>query len=84
MGYVYICFFLMLLDEGGCAKIAVQVPSLEEMENVFKKAKEAQLPVHYVIDAGKTQIAPNSKTVLAVGPAPESKINPVTRHLKLL
>lgn len=32
--------------------------------------------------AGHTEIEPGSKTVLAVGPAPASVIDPVTRHLK--
>jgi PTH2 family peptidyl-tRNA hydrolase len=76
--------WLRTWDVIGCAKIAVQVPSIDLMEDLYKKAKEAGLPVHFVIDAGKTQIASGSKTVLAIGPAPESKINPVTRQLKLL
>ncbi|KAL0478106.1 peptidyl-tRNA hydrolase [Acrasis kona] len=71
-------------DESGCAKIAVQVKSLDDMERIYKAAKDAGLPVHKVIDAGKTQIAPNTKTVVAVGPAPESKVNQITGSLKLL
>lgn len=30
------------------------------------------------------QIAPGSRTVVAVGPAPKSRIDTLTRHLKLL
>ena len=34
--------------------------------------------------AGRTQVAPGSRTVLAIGPAPKSAIDAVTGHLKLL
>lgn len=35
-------------------------------------------------DAGRTQIASGSATVLGVGPAPKSMVDQVTGHLKLL
>jgi peptidyl-tRNA hydrolase len=35
-------------------------------------------------DAGRTQIASGSATVLGVGPAPKSMVDQVTKHLKLL
>lgn len=34
--------------------------------------------------AGRTQVAPGSRTVLAIGPAPKSAIDKVTGHLRLL
>jgi len=41
--------------------------------------------VSYVVeDAGRTQIAAGSKTVLAIGPAPVSSLDKFTRELKLL
>ena len=39
---------------------------------------------YLVVDAGRTQISPNSKTVLAIGPAPKSQLDEITGHLKLL
>jgi PTH2 family peptidyl-tRNA hydrolase len=38
---------------------------------------------HLVCDAGHTQIAPMSKTVLALGPAPVALLDEFTRHFKL-
>ena len=36
------------------------------------------------VDAGRTQIAPESKTVLSIGPAPLKAIDEISGHLKLL
>ena len=47
-------------------------------------AKQAGLPVFTVSDAGKTQVAAGSKTVTAIGPAPESQVNRITGSLALL
>ncbi|GJS01558.1 peptidyl-tRNA hydrolase 2, mitochondrial [Tanacetum coccineum] len=47
------------------------------------RAKSLNIPTHIVIDAGRTQIAPNSRTVMAVlGPA--DMVDDVTGGLKLL
>lgn len=54
------------------------------MDNIEAKAAAAGVPTHRVADAGRTQIAAGSFTVLAVGPAPVSVINAMTGHLKLL
>jgi PTH2 family peptidyl-tRNA hydrolase len=64
--------------------VALKVKTLKEMNKIMEQVKQAQLPYHTVIDAGKTQIAANSVTVLAIGPAPESMVNQFTGHLKLL
>jgi PTH2 family peptidyl-tRNA hydrolase len=53
----------------------------EELEAL---ALQAGLPCYLVRDAGRTQIPAGSQTVLAIGPAPKSKINDITGHLKLL
>jgi PTH2 family peptidyl-tRNA hydrolase len=44
---------------------------------------DADLPHYLVRDAGRTQIAAGSCTVLAIGPAPESIINQITGSLAL-
>lgn len=47
-------------------------------------AQEAELPWFVVADAGRTQIAAGSKTVIAIGPAPKSYIDNITGGLPLL
>ncbi|KAL9692528.1 hypothetical protein quinque_005520 [Culex quinquefasciatus] len=68
----------------GQAKIAVKVESEEKMMEVYKLAKQKKLNCCLIRDAGRTQIEPNSKTVLAIGPAPNQVLDEVTGRLKLL
>ncbi|XP_064556525.1 probable peptidyl-tRNA hydrolase 2 [Drosophila montana] len=68
----------------GCAKIAVRVESEAELMAIKRAAEQRQLNTCLIRDAGRTQIEPNSKTVLAVGPAAAIDIDRVTGHLKLL
>jgi PTH2 family peptidyl-tRNA hydrolase len=42
------------------------------------------LVAEVIADAGRTQIASGSHTVLGIGPAPKSLVDQVTGHLKLL
>ena len=48
------------------------------------KADEQGIPSYLVTDAGRTQIAPGSKTVLALGPWGKSRLDKLTGHLALL
>ena len=68
----------------GCAKVALKVKTEEGMLACARACRAAGLNHIVIRDAGRTQIAPNSKTVLGIGPAPVSRINEVTGHLKLL
>ncbi len=68
----------------GQAKIVLKVPTEEEMLVLAGVAESLRLPTYVVVDAGRTQIAAGSRTVLAIGPAPTGSIDPVTRGLKLL
>ncbi|XP_055315630.1 probable peptidyl-tRNA hydrolase 2 [Sitodiplosis mosellana] len=71
-------------DDSGSAKIAVKVDSEGELLSIFRAARDRNLNTCLIRDAGRTQIAPNSKTVLAIGPAPTDEIDQITGHLKLL
>lgn len=48
------------------------------------QAEKAGLVTYMVADAGRTQIAAGSRTVLAIGPAPLAAFEGITGHLKLL
>ena len=68
----------------GQAKIAVKIENEDAMYAVREAAQKAGLVTYIVADAGRTQIAAGSETVLAIGPAPESILKTITGHLKLL
>ncbi|KAF0727820.1 hypothetical protein AaE_009501 [Aphanomyces astaci] len=71
-------------EYSGQTKVALKIESEEEMLLLAGRAKELGLVHYIVVDAGRTQIAPDSKTVLAVGPAPAGTIDNLTGHLKLM
>ena len=68
----------------GQAKIAVQIKSEEEMMELMATARALGVVAEVIADAGRTQIASGSHTVLGVGPAPRSIVDLITGHLKLL
>jgi len=51
--------------------------------DLTRKGRSLGLETCLVKDAGRTQIAPGSKTVLGVGPGPVDLVDKVTGHLKL-
>jgi peptidyl-tRNA hydrolase len=67
----------------GQAKIAVKCPSTDEMMATRDEAARRGVSFYLVCDAGHTQIAPGSQTVLAVGPAPVAVLDEFTRKFKL-
>ncbi|GAB1313350.1 peptidyl-tRNA hydrolase [Madurella fahalii] len=71
-------------ERHGQAKIAVQVKGEDEMLALMARARSLGVPAEVICDAGRTQIASGSRTVLGVGPAPKSAVDAVTGHLKLL
>ncbi|KAI0484172.1 peptidyl-tRNA hydrolase PTH2-domain-containing protein [Xylariaceae sp. FL0804] len=71
----------------GQAKIALQAPpggGEDELAALAGRARSLGLTAEVVQDAGRTQIAAGSTTVLGVGPAPRSLVDQVTGGLKLL
>lgn len=69
--------------ENGQAKITLQVPDQDEMDLLFAKAVSLGVNAYVVHDAGRTQIAAGSATVLGLGPAPKPVIDKITQDLKL-
>ncbi|XP_020202870.1 peptidyl-tRNA hydrolase 2, mitochondrial [Cajanus cajan] len=64
-------------------KVVVKIESEEDMLALQESAKSLKLPTHITIDAGRTQIAPNSRTVMAIL-GPVEVVDEVTGGLKLL
>jgi PTH2 family peptidyl-tRNA hydrolase len=70
-------------ERTGSAKVAVKCGTAEELGRVAAAAAGRGIPSYLVEDAGRTQIAAGSRTVLALfGPA--SRFDGVTDHLKLM
>ncbi|KAI5966818.1 uncharacterized protein KGF55_000227 [Candida pseudojiufengensis] len=67
----------------GQAKITLQVPNQEEMDLLYAKAISLGINACIIHDAGRTQIAAGSATVLGLGPAPKRILDEVTGELKL-
>ena len=67
----------------GQAKVCVKVPAEAELLELRARLAAAGVVSYLVEDAGRTQGAPGSRTVRAVGPAPVRVLDPLTRHLKL-
>lgn len=75
---------LMRWERGnGQAKITLQVPSQEDMDLLFATAMSLGVNAYIVHDAGRTQIAAGSATVLGLGPAPKAVMDEITSNLKL-
>lgn len=70
--------------EGDHRKITLQVDSEAELDAVFAAAQAAGLAVYMITDKGLTEFnGVPTKTCLAIGPDYDTKIDPITKHLKL-
>jgi len=67
----------------GQAKVALQVKSEDELLMLQAAALSLSLTAKVIHDAGRTQIAAGSATVLGIGPGPKSLVDQVTGSLKL-
>lgn len=67
----------------GQAKITLKCPDKETMDELFAKAIALGVNSYVVHDAGRTQIAAGSATVLGLGPAPKAVLDQITGDLKL-
>jgi PTH2 family peptidyl-tRNA hydrolase len=65
-------------------KVVCQVKDEEELLDVEKRAREAGLETHLVVDSGKTEFdGKPTPTVVVIGPDYSDKLEPVTGNLKL-
>ncbi|CAF2147323.1 hypothetical protein BRARA_A00501 [Brassica rapa] len=71
-------------EECGQPKIAVTCKNQQEMNKIAEAAESVGLPTFVVADAGRTEVAAGSRTVLAVGPGPKQLVDSITGKLALL
>lgn len=67
----------------GQKKVVVKVEKERELHVLRKKANSEGLPTMLVQDAGLTELAPGTTTVLGIGPAPSEALDKVTGDLHL-
>ncbi len=70
--------------EQGMPKIVLKVKDEQELLWYYRRAQEEGLTASLIADAGKTVVAPGTKTAVGIGPDEESKIDALTGKLKLL
>ena len=68
----------------GMAKIVLKVKDEKELLHYLQLAKDAGLTTALITDAGKTVVAPGTRTCLGIGPDEEEKLNSITGKLSLL
>jgi peptidyl-tRNA hydrolase, PTH2 family len=71
-------------ESEGCKKVVLKVKDLAEFESVLSRLRSAKIPNAVIRDAGLTQIDAGEATCIGIGPLEESKLDEVTKNLKLL
>lgn len=71
-------------EREGAKKVAVKVPGIKELMDVYNKLKLARIPCVIIKDAGLTEIEPGTITAVGAGPAEEKEIDRITLQLKML
>ncbi|XP_035894100.1 probable peptidyl-tRNA hydrolase 2 [Anopheles stephensi] len=68
----------------GQPKIVLRVDSLQEMHSLMERAETIGVVAEIVRDAGRTQVASGTETVLGLGPDSREAIDSLVGNLKLL
>ena len=68
----------------GMAKIVIKVKDETELIHHFQQAKDEGLVASLITDAGRTVVAPGTKTCVGIGPDEVEKIDRITGKLSLL
>ena len=68
----------------GAKKVVLKVKDEKELIEFIGLAKAAKLKTALITDAGRTVIAPGTKTCLGIGPDDEVKIDSITGKLKMV
>ncbi len=74
--------------DSGHVCITCYVKSEQKLYNLAEKAREAGIPCSIQVDGGKTEVAPNTPTVMALGPVDTeeeiAELNKLTKKIQLL
>lgn len=70
-------------ERNGQPKVVLKIEDEASLLDLAALARDAGLTVSIIQDAGRTQIAPGSRTVLGVGPGSVELVDQITGHLKL-
>lgn len=71
-------------EEGGQKKVVLRVPVLQNLYELKEKARREGISTALITDAGLTEVAPGTVTVLGIGPAKAIDLDKITKELKLL
>ncbi|XP_061559292.1 peptidyl-tRNA hydrolase 2, mitochondrial isoform X2 [Phycodurus eques] len=74
---------LKMWESYGQSKVVVKAPDEDTLVQLMEVAKEMRLPVSLIQDAGRTQVAAGSRTVLSIGPGPTELLDSISGGLKL-
>ncbi|CAA7025489.1 unnamed protein product [Microthlaspi erraticum] len=77
-------YLLRRWEDCGQPKIVVTCKNQLEMNKITEAAASVGLPTFVVADAGRTEVAAGSRTVVAVGPGPKELVDSITGRLALL
>jgi peptidyl-tRNA hydrolase, PTH2 family len=69
--------------DSGMAKIVLKVADERELLKYNQLAKDNGLVTAVITDAGKTVVAPGTRTACAIGPSEDEDIDAVVSELKL-
>lgn len=68
----------------GQTKVVLEVDGEDALLELAAQARQANVPVAVVRDAGRTQLDPGTVTAVGIGPAPDTDVDRITGDLSLL
>lgn len=71
-------------EQSGSPKICLKVETFDEFSALRLKLYVANIRAFTVVDAGHTQVEPNTETCFAIGPVSKEKVKEFIKDLKLL
>lgn len=70
--------------KNGHPKVVLKADNLDEMLKIAKLCEQTAINHELVVDEGRTQLEPNTVTVLGIGPVRKKYISQILGNLKLL